>query len=214
MAGISRHMQEHNIITSITEFSKARYKIAIDGQFRFVLYKGEMHTYHIKVGERISEEALEEILTKLLPKRAKLRGMNLLKSRSYTEYQIREKLKQGFYPEKVIDEAVEYLKSFGYINDRQYAKDYIVYYSESRSRGRIEQDLFRKGISKDLIHSIYAEDLAKEELPDEISLMEKLLLKKQYDKECADYQKRQKIGAFLYRKGFSLGNIEKILSLY
>lgn len=214
MVGISETMQKDNIITCVIEISKARYKIAIDGQFRFVLYKGEMQTYHIQEGERISEEALEEILAKVLPKRAKLRSMNLLKSRAYTEYQIREKLRQGFYPERAIDEAVTYLKSFGYINDRRYVKDYILYYSESRSQGRIEQELFRKGISKDMIHNVYAEDLGEEKLPDEISLMEKLLLKKHYDKENADYQEKQKMGAFLYRKGFSLGNIEKMLSMY
>lgn len=162
----------------------------------------------------IRKLATEENLPEVLLGRAKRRGMNLLKSRAYTEHQIREKLKKDLYPETVINEAVEYLKSFRYINDRCYVKDYIVYYSESRSRGRIEQDLMRKGIGKDLIRSVYKEELREEKLPDEIFLMEKLLLKKHYDKEQADYQEKQKMGAFLYRKGFSLGNIEKILSLY
>lgn len=204
-------MQEEHIITGITALSKGRYKIDIDGQFRFVLYKGELHTYHVKEGERISDEFLKEILSEILPKRAKLRSMNLLKSREYTEYQIREKLRQGLYPEEAIDEAVEYVKSYRYIDDRRYAKDYIVYYSESRSRGRIEQDLFRKGISKELIRTVYEEDLSGENLPDEIPLMEKWLEKKGYNKENADYQEKQKMGAFLYRKGFSLDNIEKLL---
>ena len=204
-------MQDDNIITGITAFSKGRYKIDIDGQFRFLLYKGELHTYHIKVGERISDESLEEILSEVLPKRAKLRSMNLLTSREYTEHQIREKLKQGLYPDEVIDEAVEYVKSYHYIDDRRYVKDYIIYYSESRSRGRIEQDLFRKGIRKELITAVYEEDLCEEKLTDEIPLMEKWLEKKKYDKERANYQEKQKMGAFLYRKGFSPDNIEKIL---
>ena len=207
-------MQTDNIITAVTEFSKGRYKVEIDGQFRFVLYRGELHTYHIKAEERISDEVLNEILTEILPKRAKLRSMNLLKSRTYTEHQIREKLRQGFYPEEVIDEAVEYVKSFHYIDDRCYVKDYIVYYSESRSRGRIEQDLFKKGISKDLIRAVYEEDLCEEKLPDETILIEKWFEKKNYNKETASYQERQKMGAFLYRKGFSLDNIEKSLSSY
>ena len=131
-------------------------------------------------------------------------------SRAYTEHQIREKLRQGFYPETVIDEALEYIKSFHYIDDRRYVKDYIVYHCESRSRGRIEQDLCRKGIGRDLIRVVYEEDL-EEELPDETVLIKKLLQKKNYDRDHADYQERQKMGAFLYRKGFSLEKIEKIL---
>lgn len=204
-------MQEENIVTGITALSKGRYKIDIDGQFRFVLYRGELHTYHMREGERIPDEFLRKILSEVLPKRAKLRSMNLLKSRAYTEYQIREKLRQGLYPEEAIDEAVEYVKSYHYIDDRRYAKDYIVYYSESRSRGRIERDLFQKGINKELIRTVYEEDLSEENLPDEIPLMEKWLEKKSYDKETADYREKQKMGAFLYRKGFSLDNIEKIL---
>ena len=145
-------------------------------------------------------------------KQAKLRGMNLLQGRSYTEHQLREKLKKGLYSEEVIDEAVTYLKSFHYIDDRRYAKDYITYYAESRSRGRIEQDLLKKGISKELIKVVYEEELLGE-LPDEMILIEKLLEKKKYDKDRADYAQRQKIGAFLYRKGFSLDKIEKILKV-
>ena len=203
-------MQEENIVTGITALAKGRYKIEVDGQPAFVLYRGELHSYGLKEDGRISEEDLEEILSEILPRRAKLRSMNLLKSREYTEHQIREKLRQGFYPEPVIDEALEYIKSFHYIDDRRYAKDYIVYHSESRSRGRIEQDLYKKGIDRDLIRAVYEEDL-EEELPDETALMEKLLRKKNYDRDNADYQERQKMGAFLYRKGFSLDKIEKIL---
>lgn len=203
-------MQDEYTITSVTELGKGRYKIEFDGELRLVLYKGEMRAYHIKEGERISGDAVEEIMTRILPKRAKLRSMNLLKSRSYTEYQIREKLKEGFYPEQVIDEAVAYIKSFHYIDDRRYAKDYIIYYSESRSRGRITQDLIKKGISRELIGTVYEEDL-EEDIPDETALMERLIQKKNYDRDHADYRERQKMGAFLYRKGFSLDKIEKII---
>lgn len=201
-------MQEENIITCVLELSKGRYKVEINGELRFVLYRGELHSYQIKEGESISEEKLEEILTEILPKRAKLRSLNLLKSRAYTEYQLKEKLKQGFYPERAVDEAVEYLKSFHYIDDRCYAKDYIVYYSESRSRGRITQDLLRKGIPKEVINAVYEEDL-EEDPPDETLLIRQWLQKKNYDKESAGYQERQKMGAFLYRKGFSLDKIEE-----
>lgn len=203
-------MQEENIITGVTELGKGRYKIEIDGEIRFALYRGELRTYHIKEGESISGEDLKEILSEVLPRRAKLRSMNLLKSRSYTEHQIREKLKQGLFSNETIDEAVEYIKSYHYIDDRRYAKDYITYYSESRSRGRITQDLIRKGIDKDLINMVYEEEL-QEELPDETALIEKWLQKKNYDRERADYQERQKMGAFLYRKGFAMDKIEKFL---
>lgn len=68
------------IVTKITEVSKSRKKIEIDGEFAFVLYKGELSVYGIKENCEIKEEDYQGIMTKILPKRAKLRAMNLLKS--------------------------------------------------------------------------------------------------------------------------------------
>ena len=90
----------------------------------------------------------------MLPKRAKLRCMNLLKARAYTEKQLRDKLLQGEYTEKLIDVAIGYVKSYGYIDDRKYAEDYIAYHMENKNRKRMELDLYRKGIDRKLIGEI------------------------------------------------------------
>ncbi len=200
-------MLEGNRITRIEPAGKSRYKIFIEDEFRFILYKKELSIFHMEEGKEISEAAIRKILTEILPERAKLRSMNLVKNRNYTEYQLREKLKQGFYPETAIEEAVAYMKAHHYINDRRYAKDYIVYYSESRSRGRIMQDLLRKGISREVIQDVCERDLEEEKIPEEKQLIEKLLEKKHYRKETADYEMKQKMAAFLYRKGFSADSI-------
>mgnify|MGYP001143073061 FL=1 len=75
-------------VTKITEISKSRMKIEIDGETTFVLYKGEIRNGKIKEGEELEEKAYEEIMTKILPRRAKMRALNLLKGRSYTEAQL------------------------------------------------------------------------------------------------------------------------------
>lgn len=199
------------IVTDISPMNKSRYKVDINGCFSFILYKNELFRYGIRIGEELSEEVHDEIMETVLPRRAKLRCMNLLKSREYTEYQLREKLRQGFYPKKVIEEAIDYVKSFRYVDDRQYTKNYIVYYSESRSKGRIEQDLMRKGVDRELIREVYRSELREEKLPDEKQLMEKLLEKKHYNKAAADYGSRQKMASYLYRKGFSADSICEVI---
>lgn len=205
-------MQGEHTITGITKLSMGRCQVEVDGELRFALYAGELRAYGMEEGAEISGEALDEMFSDVLTKRAKSRCMNLLKSRPYTEHQLREKLRQGLYPETVADAALEYVKSFRYIDDRRYVKDYIAYYGESRSRGRITQDLLRKGIAKELVDEACREDPA-EELPDETVLMERWLQKKHYDREHADYRERQKMGAFLYRKGFSPDQIEGVLGM-
>ncbi len=204
-------MEEKTLVTRIEAWNKSRYKIYINQEFAFVLYKGELRSCGVKEGEEISRENRECILREILPKRAKLRSMNLLKSREYTEYQLKEKLRQGLYPEEVIEEALQYVKAFHYIDDGRYAGNYILYYSDTRSRRRIEQDLLRKGIGRELIRQAYEEAASKEKLTDERVLIERFLEKRHYKKELADFQEKQKTGAFLYRKGFSMDIIQDVL---
>ena len=98
-------------VTKLEELSKSRSKVFIEQEFAFVLYKGELRSYHICEGQEIAQEDYDEIVGKILPKRAKLRAMNLLKSREYTTKQLHDKLKEGCYPEDIIAQALDYGKS-------------------------------------------------------------------------------------------------------
>ncbi len=71
-------------VTGIEAISKSRSKVFLDGEFAFVLYKGELRKYQMKEGSELQEDILEELQTQVLPKRAKLRAMNLLKNSQYT----------------------------------------------------------------------------------------------------------------------------------
>lgn len=199
------------LITQILEVSKSRSKVYIDYEFAFVLYKGELHKYQVKENEEISEEIYIEILKVILPKRAKLRSMNLLKSREYTEKQLRDKLKSGFYPLVAIDEAVEYVKSYHYIDDIRYTRQYIECSIDKKSRQRIQRDLQNKGIAKETIQEQF-EDLEEHgTTSDEATMIHDLLIKKKYNPEQMDNKERNRIFSFLYRKGFQLENIRKAM---
>lgn len=197
------------LVTEIAEITKSKVKICIDYQISFALYKGELRKYGIKKEEELSEEIYNMILKEVLPKRAKLRCMNLLKSRDYTKFQLEQKLKQNNYPEEVIAEALRYVQSYGYIDDIRYAKNYIISANNSKSRKQITLDLMRKGISKEDIETAYGLCEEEEPLVEEKALIEKLLVKKHYCRQEATLQERQKIIRFLFRKGFSLDKIYK-----
>ncbi len=200
------------IITQITGVNKSRYRVYLDGQFAFIVYKGELGRFRLAEGKEIEEESYRCIMEEILPKRAKLRCMNLLQSRDYTEKQLEEKLRQGEYPVQCIDEAVSYVKSYGYINDRNYAKTYIEYHIEDRSKTRIETDLLRKGISKELIRDVFEELKESGIEQNETDMISALLQKKGYRTENATVDERQKMYGFLYRKGFSADAITKALA--
>lgn len=199
------------IVTGITELTKSRCKIELDHQFAFVLYKGELRQYHLREGEAIREEDYQEIIDEVLPKRAKKRCMNLLQSRDYTESQLRAKLDQALYPPKIIDQAIDYVSSYRYINDLRYAEDYITTHETTRSHGRINQDLYRRGLSKETIEQAWHIWETKGGTQDEYAMIQILLQKKHYIPETATYKEKQKLYAYLTRKGYSPDSIHKAL---
>ena len=170
-------------ITAIEELSKARSRVWIDGEFAFVLYKGELRLYRIREGEEISEETLKTIRQEVLPKRAKLRAMNLLKSREYTTKQLHDKLKQGGYPEDIITLALDYVASYHYMQSHE----------TDKSRRRIEQDLMRKGIGKETLEKAWQTWEARGGEQDEQQMISELLEKRGYCPREADLREKQRL---------------------
>ena len=201
------------IVTQMTGISRSRYKVYVDGQLAFILYKGELRDFGIEENKEFSEEWYRQIMTQLLPQRAKKRVLNLLESRDYTSGQLREKLRQSDYPSDCIEEAIAYAASYGYVDDLRYAKDFITYHLENKSRMRMEQDLMRKGINKDIIAAAFdaLEQTGAEQ--DETTMILRLLEKKKYDAHTASSQDKQRMYGFLYRKGFHTDAINRALLL-
>lgn len=198
-------------VTQIAELSKTRSKVYIDHEFAFVLYKGELHLYHIQEGGELSEEDYGTICSRVLPKRARLRAMNLLKSREYTVEELRRKLKQGLYPDPVIEDALEYVASFHYTDDLRYAVNYMTCHEKDKSRRRIAQDLCRRGISKETLEKAWAEWQEQGGEKDEAAMIAALLEKRHYDPSHADRKELQRTFAFLIRRGFSPEAVRRAL---
>lgn len=201
-------------VTEIVEWTKSRSKVYIDQEFAFVLYKGELPLYGVVEGEELSQEHYRQIMDELLPKRAKLRAMNLLMKRTYTSSQLRRKLEEGYYPPGVIEQALEYVASFHYTDDLQYAVDYITYHESTHSRRRMEQDLMKRGISNQLFEKAWSlwEDQGGSQ--DESGMIHDLLRKKGYEPDNADRAQISRMYQFLLRKGFSGEQITKALRIY
>ncbi len=199
------------IVTDIIELDKKRSRVYLDGEFAFVIYKGELRDYDIRMGQYLPESCYQEIMTAVLPKRARLRAMNLLQKKDYTEKQLRDKLAEGMYPQEIVDDAIGYVKSFRYLDDDRYARDYITYHMSTRSRNRILQDLMARGIDRDMLTTIMDELYAEEGDDVEMEQIRQLLNKKHYDPENTDFKDKQKIMAFLMRRGFSVSQINKAM---
>ena len=200
------------IVTDITELSKSKYKIFIDDEFAFVLYKGELRRFRIEEDGEISESVYREIVEEVLPKRAKLRAMNLLKSHTYSEGQLMEKLLQGYYPKDIARLSVDYVASYGYIDDLRMSEEYIRIHLKDKSRMRIKQDLMRKQVDTETIEQAFLNCSDEGFVQDELAQIKKLLEKRGYDpKETDNIKTVSKHFSFLMRKGYNPDSIRKVM---
>lgn len=195
------------IVTGISAVDKKRSRIFIDEEFAFVLYMGEIRKFRLEINKEISQQDYDEIVGVILVKRAKLRCMNLLKSKDYTEYKLRAKLKEGGYPPSVIDSAIEYLKSYHYIDDVNYVHRYLEIYSNKKSKRTIEWDLQQKGIKRELI----GEFLESMDI-DETEAIMNIYTKKYQNKNLSDDVEKRKMFAYFYSKGFSYSKVWEVLA--
>ena len=128
-------------ISEIEKLSSGRYYISLDDGLQFPLYGKEMGKYGIEVNEVLSEEAYLEIMLELLPARAKKKALHLLERMDRTEQQLRTKLTEGGYPSEIVEQTLEYVKGFHYIDDVRYARTYMEYRKTGRSLRQMEREL-------------------------------------------------------------------------
>ena len=193
------------LVTKLEQMNGKKWRVYLNDEPAFWLYSNEISGYHIAENEELTEALVEEIYGAVLSKRAKLRCMNLLKVMDKTEDHLRKKLLMEEYPGTVIDQAIEYVKSYHYVDDLRYAKNYIESKSDSKSRQQIQYELQNRGVGSELIEIAWAEA----ETVDETAQILRWAEKKHFDSETSDIKERKNIFQFLLRKGFLYSDIKK-----
>lgn len=202
------------LVKQLTKCGKSRSLVKLESGLSFPLYSSEVEKYDAWEGSDLSDESLSEIMTQILPSRCIKRAMNLLQKKSFAEGELVRKLSDGGYPEEVVDKAMEYVKSFGYIDDVRYASDYIRYHSsQGRGKNRIRMDLRAKGISDESFEKAWDENTELGLIPGADEEIAKLLEKKHFDPDMERADK-DKIAAFIMRRGFSAEDIFRAMKYY
>ena len=148
--------------------------------------------------------------------RCKERSLYLLEQASKSESKLRDKLvKSGRYSEDVIEETIDFLKKYDYINDLRFAKQLIKHYSGSKSLREIEQKLYQRGVNQKDIKEAMTEFKDDEELSEdsEMRAVKAVINKKCKDTSALDQEEKRKLYSSLMRKGFSYSTVRKALSI-
>lgn len=196
------------IVTELEACGKTRFKVYVDYEYAFQLSAKEVKLYGIEKEHQISDVLYSEIRNEVLLPKAKLKAMELLKSMDRTEYELMGKLKSAGFTEGISSEAIAYVKSYNYINDYRYACNYIIYKKATKSLKMLQMELTRKGVDKAIIDQAIEEEYGEQ--------MEEEAIRREVKKKCKNveeltYEKKMKISASLFRKGYSSGVVRKVL---
>ena len=134
-------------------------------------------------------------------KRARKKAMRLLERMDRTEKGLKEKLTQAGFSGEAAEDAVSYVKEYGYINDQRYAENYIFSRIREKSRQRIFQELYQKGVARETAEKAW-ETVFSLEQPDERALLCSTVEKKYAPGTELDEKQMRRLYGYLVRRGF------------
>lgn len=195
------------IIDRIETLDRRRKKIFADGEFAFALYLGEIRQLGLEEGGELAEELYQKILREIIFKRARERAVYWLKCSARTEEELRRKLRDNSYPPAAVDYVIDLLKQYRYIDDEEYARNFIEVHASGKSRAELAALLSRKGISRECVSGLMEENPVDEE-----AQIRRILEKRRFRPEEADQKETARQTAYLMRKGFSYDTVRRVLS--
>lgn len=122
-----------------------------------------------------------------------------------TAFQVKSYLEGKGFEDEIIEDVIEQLKEYHYIDDYQFAEMYFRYgFEKGRGVSRIKRELSEKGVASEIIDMAY-EDM--EEVPDELEMAMDIVLPmvSGIDIDDLDYDEKRKLQAKMGRRLMSRG---------
>lgn len=186
---------------------KGRCSIYVDGQFYCGLNLETAVKNRLKTGQTVDVSRLEELQFESEKATALDRALTHLSASMKTEREIETYLKGKGYLPAVIEYVIEKLRGYGFVDDAEYARQYVQNASKNKGKRLISLELQRKGVSERDAQS------AVEEIQGEETAALKILQKYMRNK-TADRETLYKAFRYLLSKGFDYDTARAALAAY
>ena len=194
-------------ITDISEQkNKNRRNLYVDGKFFAGIELETLLKNKIKIGDEFSKEELENIINESEKIVAFNKAVKYALKGLKSEYEIRKNLKDKGYLTQTINEVVDKMKEYNYINDEVVVETYTNYFKEVYGKNKIKQNLLLKRIDEDVINKYLAYEENDEKLKKTI---EKYLKNKE-----KNLKTKQNLVNHLIYKGYKFDDFQSLLKEY
>ncbi len=181
--------------------------IYIDNKYTLTLYDDFWYRSGYSEGQEISDDELASLKEEAGFRSAYEKGLKYLSMRGYSEKELYNKLKMSFGDEASA-RAIDKIKSFGYLNDEEYCREYTEYLFKVKKYDvkRISYELKNKGIDPDTI------DNALKTLDNEPIQRIIDMLRSKYEKNLESEKDRKRLVNRFIRMGYSYRDIKDAFS--
>lgn len=168
--------------------------------------------FNIRRGSLINSDTFDEICYEQEVIEAKNIAMNFVSYRQRTTVEVESKLQSLNYEPRVIQKVIEFLCHFGYLNDEKFALAYVKEKMQFKKMSfrRIQQELLRKGIKKEILEVIQQQiEWLNAEKENARHLATKKYQTLGYGTQ--DVEKERKIINYLLQKGFEYSLVKEVV---
>src|SRR5262245_9135161 len=202
-------------ITALTvqQHQPTRVSVFLDRVFAFGISQDLVCEWGLWVGRRLSVEDQERLRAAEQLLVAQTTALQYLAARPRTAYEVRQKLRRSGVADQVAEQVIARLQARGALDDTAYAHAYLTSRLTSRGYGpqRLRQELQQRGIGRALVEEAVQRDLAAEDvLAAARAQAAKRWLRLVREADLA--KRRQKLWAFLRRRGFSASIVQQVLT--
>lgn len=187
-----------------------RYNIYLNEEYAFPVDEAILLQFGLTKGKVLEAYDIEEIAYEDEIRKAFNKALNFLSYQMRSEHEVKKKLLDLEFGEAVILEAIQKLKSYGFLNDEVYSKSLLDTKKATMKKGprAIRQDLIKKGIDKTLQDEVLETYSHEEQIKLATQLAEKVV---RSGKNKTPAQVKQKIQDYLMRKGYSFSIVDEVL---
>jgi regulatory protein len=208
---LKQHEQPAARITEIRDQVRdpGRVSLFIDGEFRIGLDRRIVEERGLAVGKILTPDDLTTLETLEQVSRAFDRALRLLSFRPRSKSEVEIRLRRAGFDSAVIDKAMERLVESGYLDDREFARNWVETRLEHRPRGKrlLAAELRSKGVSRQVVDdALEGTDIDEREHAMQLARVRVARL----GGLDADTRRRRLIG-YLQRRGFGWDAVQHAL---
>jgi regulatory protein len=202
-------------VTAITASARhaGRFEIEVDGNVVATLSLDAIERLGLRIGLAYGESLANRVAVEAAALHTFDRAVAMLAARPRAARDLERTLARKGEPAEHVAAAVQRLVSLGILDDAQFARQFIRarIAGAGLSRRRLQSELWRRGVARDVIDSALAEVMEEDEV-DEGAQIARVAEKKLRTLRSADpATARRRLYAFLARRGYESSAIRRVM---